>query len=287
MELFRRQSSECPPYRDYLAAIGVAPESVSSAPEIPYLPIEIFKTHRVYCGTGEPEAVFTSSGKSSSRHYVARLADYEKTFTRAFEFFYGDPAGWEIRSLLPCYQERGGSSLIYMVDGLQRKGLPDAPQRLLIGVSYALLDLAESGDQLPAGTIVMETGGMKGHREEMSKEQLHRMLCDAFGLTEIHSEYGMAELTSQAYSREGGIFQAPPWMRISVRDLMDPFDVRRPETTGCDNIRGGINIIDLANLHSCAFIQTQDVGRVMADGSFTIDGRIVGSDIRGCNLLVQ
>ncbi len=160
----------------------------------------------------------------------------------------------------------------------------DRGPKILLGVSYALLDLAEElaarGEKLPAGTTVMETGGMKGRREEISKARMHSILRETFGADEIHSEYGMAELMSQAYSKGEGIFQAPPWMRIAVRDLADPFDIRHEG-------RGGINIIDLANLDSCAFIQTQDVGRLMADGSFTIDGRVARSDIRGCNLLVQ
>ncbi len=301
LAVFRHQAAACEPYRQYLSAVGISPEDISRIDQIPYLPIEIFKSHRVYCAESEPETVFTSSGTSASRHHIAHLADYEAVFTRAFELFYGPAADWEIHSLLPCYEERGGSSLVYMVDCLARKGRPDAPNRLLIGVSYALLDLGAEmfarGERLPKGTVVMETGGMKGRREEMSKAQLHKTLRDAFGVSEIHSEYGMCELTSQAYSLGGGRFFAPPWMRVSVRDLVDPFDVHYvasdypdsrggPNTSG-DAIRGGVNIIDLGNLHSCAFIQTGDVGRVFPDGSFALDGRIAGSDVRGCNLLTE
>jgi hypothetical protein len=313
MDIFRRQAVECVPYREYLELVGVKPEEVGSVDEIPFLPIELFKTHRVYCGTEEPEAVFTSSstsGEGVSRHYVARVADYEQTYTRGFEIFYGLARALSIYALLPSYLEREGSSLVQMAKGLidqsrvaakredSRKGgfylydhkrlLAEMTEtkipKILLGVSYALLDLAENivkwGDKLPPDVIVMETGGMKGRREEISKAQMHAILQEAFGVTEIHSEYGMAELMSQAYSAGGGVFSTPPWMRIMVRDLADPFDVRREG-------RGGINITDLANLHSCAFIQTQDVGKVFADGSFTIDGRVVLSDIRGCNLLVQ
>jgi hypothetical protein len=315
MEVFRRQAAECAPYREYLELVGIDPASVGSVDEIPFLPIELFKTHRVWCGTGEPEAVFTSSatgGEGPSRHYVARVADYDRTYTRGFELFYGPAAGWSIFALLPSYLEREGSSLVRMADGLIRQGrdggrgggfylydhaklmadmrADDGP-KILLGVSYALLDLAEElsarGEKLPPDTIVMETGGMKGRREEMTKAQMHGILQEAFGVGAIHSEYGMAELTSQAYSdgrgrnaHGGYFFRTPPWMRVSVRDLADPFDVRREG-------RGGLNITDLANLHSCAFIQTQDVGRVAADGGFTIDGRVARSDIRGCNLLVQ
>lgn len=285
MGVFRRQALECAPYRDYLEAVGIQPQGVTCTREIPFLPIELFKTHHVFCGGGEPEAVFTSSGASASRHYVRRLEEYERVFTRGFGLFYGDAADWSIRSLLPCYREREGSSLVYMVDGLQKMGRPDAGKRLLIGVSYALLDLAEefsaTGERLPKGTVVMETGGMKGRREEMPRARMHEVLCRAFGVHEIHSEYGMAELTSQGYSSGGGIFRTPPWMRVSVRDLADPFDVK-------ESGRGGIDIIDLGNLYSCAFIQTQDVGTVVGPGGdFTIDGRVARSDIRGCNLLVQ
>ncbi|MDR2894796.1 MAG: acyltransferase [Alistipes sp.] len=325
MAIFRRQACECEPYRDYLELIGVTAAEVTRVEDIPFLPIELFKTHRVYCGTDQPEAVFTSSstsGEGVARHYVARAAHYEKVYTRGFEFFYGPAARWSIFALLPSYLEREGSSLVRMVDGLIRAGsgnvrggfylydheklladmASDPGPKILLGVSYALLDLADEltarAGRLPEGTIVMETGGMKGRREEMSKEAMHRTLREAFGVAAVHSEYGMAELMSQAYSVGGGIFRTPPWMRIAVRDLTDPFDVqwargacgglaRHSSACGGGNVRGGINIADLANLDSCAFIQTQDLGTLRSDGSFTIDGRVARSDIRGCNLLVQ
>lgn len=306
MDVFSRQARECEPYREYLSLIGAKPDAVKRVEEIPFLPIELFKTHRVYSAPTPPETVFTSSGtggEGTARHYVASVDSYEKTFRRAFGMFYGDPARVAIYALLPGYAERAGSSLIYMIDSLIRSSergrggfylrdhkrllddiSADAGPKILFGVSHALLDLAESGEKLHealTGAIVMETGGMKGRREEMSKEELHAILCRAFGVGEIHSEYGMAELSSQAYSDGRNIFRTPPWMRVMVRDLNDPF-ARLPA-----GARGGINIIDLANLSSCAFIQTHDVGMVHADGSFSVFGRADRSEIRGCNLLVQ
>ncbi len=304
MEVFRTQAAGCAPYRQYLELVGVRAADVGCVDDIPFLPIEIFKTHRVWCGEGEPEAVFTSSatgGEGASRHHVASLEEYDRVYTRGFETFYGPARRWSIFALLPSYLEREGSSLVRMADGLIRQGrgggfylydharlladmAADGGPKILLGVSYALLDLAEEmaarGEKLSAGVTVMETGGMKGRREEISKARMHDILREAFGVGEIHSEYGMAELMSQAYSAGGGVFSAPPWMRVAARDLADPFDIRREG-------RGGINIVDLANIHSCAFIQTQDVGRVFPDGGFTIDGRAARSDIRGCNLLVQ
>ncbi|MDR2882284.1 MAG: acyltransferase [Alistipes sp.] len=309
MEVFRRQAAECAPYREYLRLIGTEASGVAGVERIPFLPIELFKTHRVYCADcGEPEALFTSSatgGEGPSRHYISRLDDYDRTCTRGFELFYGPAGGVSLYALLPSYLEREGSSLVRMADGLIRRGrgggfylrdharllaemAADWGPKILLGVSYALLDLAEEiaarGEKLPAGTTVMETGGMKGRRGEMPVERMHAILGEAFGVTDIHSEYGMAELMSQAYSAGGGVFRTPPWMRVAVRSLADPFDVRY---AGDGGSRGGLNIADLANLHSCAFVQTQDVGRVAADGSFTLHGRVARSDIRGCNLLVQ
>lgn len=272
---------------------------------IPHLPIEVFKYRDVYCGDKEPEAVFTSSsttGKGTSHHPMASLALYERAFTEAFRRFYGEPAGWSLYGLLPSYLEREGSSLIYMADrliracgsggfylhdhdALLRDMAADPKPKILLGVSYALWDLAEKRPPKLENTIVMETGGMKGRREELPKEEFHKILCDGLGVKQIHSEYGMAELTSQAYSAGGNRFRTPAWMRISVRDVNDPF--RRLPAGARGGARGGIDIIDLANRYSCAFIQTQDVGRLFPDGSFTVEGRIDHADIRGCNLLVQ
>ncbi|MCM1150760.1 MAG: acyltransferase [Alistipes sp.] len=301
LEIFRRQAAECAPYREYLSLIGVRAAEVRSSAEIPHLPIELFKTHEIYCGKGEPEAVFTSSattGMIPSRHPMRSLALYEEAFRASFRTFYGEPSGWSLYALLPNYLQRKGSSLVYMADRLIAdcgsggfylddyeallQDMADDPKpKILLGVSYALWNLAEQYAPRLQDTIVMETGGMKGYREELPKEEFHKILCSAFGVSEIHSEYGMAELTSQAYSAGGNRFRCPAWMRVTVRDVDDPFD-RLPAGS-----RGGLNITDLANFWSCAFIETQDVGRVLADGSFEIDGRIDHAEIRGCNLLVQ
>ena len=300
LEVFRFQAEACAPYREYLELLGVDPAAVECPKQIPFLPIELFKSHRVYCGSNPPQQIFTSSsttGQTPSRHYVADLRIYEEAVTRSFELFYGPAEQTAIYALLPNYLEREGSSLIYMVEGLIRRGgggfylydhdalLRDMEahqgKKILLGVSYALWDLAEEQRGALHDVIVMETGGMKGRREELPREEFHRLLCDAFGVQSIHSEYGMAELMSQAYSDGNGIFRTPPWMRICVRDLNDPFRLLPNGATG------GVNLIDLANLYSCSFLQTQDLGKVYDDRSFRILGRISGSEIRGCNLLVQ
>lgn len=299
--LFRFQAERCAPYREYVRLVGIDPAGVDCVARIPFLPIELFKTHDIYCGDAAPEAVFTSSsttGQTPSRHPMARLGIYERTFEAAFRTFYGDEAQYGIYALLPSYLQRKGSSLVYMADRLIAHGNSggfylddydkllsdmeaDPKPKILLGVTYALLDLAEKYAPKLRDTIVMETGGMKGYREELPKQELHRILCEAFGVKSIHSEYGMAELTSQGYSDGGGVFRSPRWLKIVTRDINDPFSLL-PEGS-----RGGVNIIDLANIYSCAFIQTQDVGRTFADGSFTVEGRIDRSEIRGCNLLVQ
>lgn len=297
LELFRFQARECKPYGDYLRQLGVNSNDVNTFNEIPYLPIELFKTHKIYCGSGEPEKCFTSSttgGDKPSRHYIASLDDYQKCFTHIYEQLYG---AMPIYALLPCYLEREGSSLVYMVDkliesngggfflndyeNLLQKIAENPEPKILLGVSYALLDLAEQFAPKLQNTIVMETGGMKGRREELLKVEMHKILCDAFGVGVVHSEYGMAELMSQAYSSGNGIFRTPNWMRVSTRDINDPF-----ESLGFGQ-SGGVNIIDLSNRFSCAFIQTQDMGKVFEDGSFELLGRINQSQTRGCNLLIQ
>lgn len=301
LDVFNFQARNCAPYREYLSLIGVDPSGVRNLGDIPFLPVELFKSHKVYCGAEEPQKVFTSSsttGQVPARHYVADLSLYENSFTRSFEMFYGTASGLAIFALLPGYLEREGSSLIYMADRLVAAGsgggfylndhqslLRDMAShegpKILLGVSYALWDMAEKYPMQLHNTIVMETGGMKGNREDLPKEQFHRILCDAFGVDRIHSEYGMAELMSQAYSSGGGIFASPPWMRVVCRDIHDPFRILP------HGARGGVNVIDLANAFSCSFIQTQDMGVAMNDTEFRIEGRIAGSDIRGCNLLVQ
>ena len=304
LSLFRRQAAACAPYADYLARIGfdaAAVAAVQHVGQIPFLPIRLFKYGDVYDHAAPPEAVFTSSattGMTPSRHPMASLAHYERVFTAIFRQFYGEPSQWSLYALLPNYLRRKGSSLVYMADRLIAacgsggfyldryeqlldEMAADPKPKILLGVSYALWELAEQFPRPLHETVVMETGGMKGYREELPKAQFHRLLCDAFGVAAIHSEYGMAELTSQAYSAGGNRFRAPRWMRVVVRDVNDPFDLHTAAG------RGGLNLIDLANIHSCAFIQTEDVGRLHADGSFEIEGRIDRSEIRGCNLLVQ
>ena len=297
LELFRWQAEHCEPYREYLSLIGCEVAEVSRVEDIPHLPIEFFRTRNVWCGEGEPEKVFsssTTSGGEPSLHPMASLDEYRQTFTEAWRRFL--PTPHRIYALLPCYLEREGSSLVYMVDELIRlygggfylhdhdKLLADMASydgpKVLFGVSYALLDLAERKPKLN-NTVVIETGGMKGRRKEMAKAEMHTTLCEAFGVEQIASEYGMAELTSQAYSSGDGVFFAPPWMRVSIRDLNNPFATLPAGRTG------GVNIIDLANRYSCAFIETADMGRLTADGGFELCGRVGGSPIRGCNLLVD
>lgn len=301
LELFRHQAEQCRPYRDYLSLVGIDPAAVKCVEQIPMLPIELFKSHEVYCGTTPPEKVFTSSsttGQIPSRHAMQSLAHYERAFTTAFEFFYGPASEWSIYGLLPNYLEREGSSLVYMVDRLLarcgsggffldeyerllREMEADPKPKILLGVSYALWDLAERYAPKLSRTVVMETGGMKGRREELPKAEFHRILTEAFGVEKIHSEYGMAELTSQAYSSGDGVFRTPAWMRVVTCDVNNPF--RRLKAGS----RGALAIIDLANCSSCGFILTQDMGQVEEDGSFVVEGRLSGAEIRGCNLLVQ
>lgn len=301
MALFRFQAERCAPYREYIGLLGVRVDRVRRVEDIPFLPIELFKTHNIYCGEGEPQIVFTSSattGMVQSRHPMADVSVYERDFEASFRRFYGEPSRWSIYGLLPNYLQRSGSSLVYMVDRLIGECgsggfylddyerllddmARDKKQKILLGVSYALLDLAEKYAPKLENTVVMETGGMKGRRKEIPKEEFHKVLCEAFGVDKIHSEYGMAELSSQAYSAGDGLFFAPPWMRVLVRDVNDPFAHFEAGR------RGAVDIIDLGNIYSCAFIATQDVGLCTANGGFRIEGRVAESDIRGCNLLVQ
>ena len=301
LEVFRFQAEHCAPYKQYIELLGINPKSIDHLEQIPFLPIELFKSHDIYCGEHEPEKIFTSSntgGTVASRHMMQSLAHYEKAFTLGFEQFYGTATKWSIYGLLPNYLQREGSSLVYMVDRLiERCGSggfyldeyekllsdieADPKPKILLGVSYALWDLAEKFSPKLHDTIVMETGGMKGQRKELPKAEFHKILTNAFGVEKIHSEYGMAELTSQAYSDGDGIFRSPSWLKFLTRDVNNPLKVNFSPA------RGAINIIDLANISSCAFIATQDVGSTFADGSFRIEGRLSGAAIRGCNLLVQ
>jgi len=272
------------------------------------LHIEFFKTQQVLTPLlrNDDPRIFSSSSTTLtglSKHYVADLALYEKSFTLGFELFYGEPAKYCILALLPSYLEYGGSSLVYMAQKLieqskhpqsnfylsNYKELKKTIARLklagqktiLLGVSYALLDLADADLQLNENFIVIETGGMKGRREEMLKSELHETLKNKLGVKQIHSEYGMTELLSQAYAKKDGVFETPPWMQILIRDTNDPFSYLAPGKTG------GINVLDLANINSCPFIATQDLGKMYADGKFELMGRFDNSDIRGCNLLVE
>lgn len=306
LEIFGYQSRHCAVYANYLALLGINPDTVKRPEAIPFLPIEFFKQHRIVSVTQEPQLTFASSGTTGSvqsKHYVADVSIYKKSFRTAFEQFYGAPTDWTILALLPSYAEREGSSLIYMVDDLIRESrtplsgyflynhqeLFDRLQHLkatggktlLIGVTYALLDFVENYRMDFPELIVMETGGMKGRRREMIREEVHERLCAGFNVAAIHSEYGMTELLSQAYSAGNGLFRCPPWMKIIVRDTNDPFTILPAGLTG------GINVIDLANVQSCAFIATQDLGKRHPDGHFGVLGRFDQSDIRGCNLLIQ
>jgi phenylacetate-coenzyme A ligase PaaK-like adenylate-forming protein len=306
LTIFRYQAANCEVYRSFLHHLKVQADQVTSTTEIPYLPIAFFKSHEVKSAATPAQIVFSSSGTTGqiqSKHIVTDLTLYEESFNRAFQHFYGDPANSCILALLPSYQEREGSSLIYMVDALiaqsqhpksgyflhDNEGLyktllelqQQGKRTILIGVTYALLDFIEEYNLDFPELIVMETGGMKGKRKEMVREELHELLTAGFGVPAIHSEYGMTELLSQGYSYGHGIFNCPAWMRIVLRDTNDPLSLLQNRQTG------GINVIDLANLNSCSFIATQDLGKIHPDGSFEVLGRFDNADIRGCNLLVQ
>ncbi len=304
LEIFMFQSEYCVVYKDYLRALKINIPNIKSIEQIPFLPGRFFKSHSVQTTSFEPVTIFESSGTTgsiNSRHLVKDLSLYAESFTSGFELFYGAANEWCIIGLLPSYLERKNSSLVYMVDKLIQ--LSEYPQsgfylneyeqlsallaelekrkqkNLLIGVTFALLDFAQKYSRPLQYTTIMETGGMKGRREEMIRPEVHAILKQSFSLEYIHSEYGMTELLSQAYSKGGGVFACPPWMKILVRDEEDPFVVKK---TGA----GTINVIDLANIYSCSFIATEDVGKINADGKFEVLGRMDGSDLRGCSLMV-
>jgi hypothetical protein len=356
MEVFAFQYVHNAVYKEFCDVLKRTPANAAAVADIPFLPVELFKTHRVVSFEGKEEAVFLSSGTTSqqafpssspshagigdeivdfssitsetnheatikntgstgvyriqagdmtttrSKHFIKDLALYRRSFSEGYRHFYGDPSQYCILALLPSYLERDGSSLVFMVDDLIRQsGHPDSgfylhdihalseklvrlagsgDKVLLLGVSFGLLDLAETHPTKIKNTVVMETGGMKGRRREMVREELHSILKESFGVESIHSEYGMTELLSQAYSTGRGLFACPPWMRVLIRDSNDPLyitDGRRA---------GGINIIDLANVYSCSFLATQDLGKIHPGGMFEVLGRFDNSDVRGCNLLV-
>lgn len=305
IELFRYQAEQCEVYSTYLGHLNCSPSKIQVVSEIPCLPIEAFKFHEVKTGSFVPEQVFTSSGTTgvkTSSHFVKRLADYEATFQQGFKHVYGEPQTYCILALLPAYLERKGSSLIYMAEKLIQASehplsgfyLDELDElssvlmqlkaqnqpTILLGVTFALLDLAELITSPFEELIVMETGGMKGRRKELVRAEVHAILNNAFGTKQIHSEYGMTELMSQAYSKGDGFFETPPWLKIFVRQTDDPFAMAEIGKTG------GVNIIDLANKDSCAFIATSDLGRLHENDSFEIVGRFDYSDTRGCNLLL-
>lgn len=307
LELFNYQYDNNSIYKAFINNLGRNREKIKEINDIPFLPVEFFRNHIILTGSFPVDTIFESSGTTGmmpGRHFVKDLKLYEESFLKAFTIFYGDPSGLVILALLPSYTERRGSSLVYMVDKLiQKTGdeqsgfyrddlihLIDVIRRkkqqnkkiLLIGVSFALLDLAEKLSPDLSGVIVMETGGMKGRRKELPRPELHEILKEKLNVDFIHSEYGMTELLSQAYSRGDGLFYCPPWMKILIRDPQDPLTIyTEPGQTGC------INIIDLANINSISFIATGDLGRIRADGGFEVVGRFDNSDIRGCNLMVE
>ncbi len=304
LDVFKHQYALNPLYGRYVKQLGVSPDNVQELHQIPFLPVSFFKTSEIKTGDFIPEVIFESSGTTgndTARHFVKRSGLYRDSFVNGFEHFYGDIGNYCILGLLPGYLERTGSSLVWMVDEMIRMSAQivsdfylydfeklhavllkleqDKKQTLLIGVSFALLDFAEKYNMNLSHTIVMETGGMKGRREEITRAELHNLLKQKLGVAEIHSEYGMTELLSQAYSSGGGIFKPAPWMKILVRDEDDPLTLHYAG-------EGLLNVIDLANIDSCAFIATDDVGKLYEDGSFEVLGRMDNSDIRGCSLLV-
>jgi len=304
LSLFHFQAKNNPVYNQYLRHLKTNVEDITTLNKIPFLPIGFFKTHQVKTGEWLPQVEFTSSGTTgmaTSHHSVNDLAYYLNLSEHIFKQFYGPADQFHFLALLPSYLERTGSSLIAMLDHLIKQSksphsgfylhhkidlieklntLKNGDRKVILwGVSFALLDLAEAYELDLSNCIVIETGGMKGRRKEWIREELHFFLTKRFNISTVHSEYGMTELMSQAYSKGEGYYQLPPWMKMLVRDINDPFSF-------VSNKVGGINVIDLANFHSCAFIETQDLGRIDQNGSFEVLGRFDNSDVRGCNLLV-
>ena len=306
LKVFRHQYENNQVYREFCELLKTDSHKVKSVEQIPFLPIQFFKSHNVVSNTDAVEAVFTSSGTTgtiTSKHLVTDASIYEESYRKGFSEFYGNIEDYVVLALLPSYLEREGSSLIFMVEDLIKRSnqpesgfylhnhdelikklieLDQAGQNvILIGVTYALLDLIEKQQFNLKHTIIMETGGMKGKRKEMIREELHQQLCEGFGVSCIHSEYGMTELLSQAYSLGEGVFECPSWIQILIRDTEDALTYISQGKTG------GINVIDLANINSCSFIATQDLGKKNPNNSFEVLGRFDNSDIRGCNLMVM
>ncbi|MCB2197711.1 MAG: acyl transferase [Bacteroidetes bacterium] len=305
LRIFNYQAENNKVYKEYLFHLGTNVATINDIKDIPFLPIEFFKSHKVITGEQDPEKTFFSSGTTGverSNHFITDISVYETSFTKSFEKHYGKIENLCMLALLPTYLDNESSSLVYMVDHLiQKSNHPDSGFYLdnidelasklkkltnenknvfVLGVSYALIDLAEQFPMDLSNVIIMETGGMKGKRKELTKKELHAYLSSRFQVKSIHSEYGMTELLSQAYSKENGQFTTPPWMKILIRDTYDPFNYLEQGKSG------GINVIDLANINSCSFIETKDLGKIHTDGKFEILGRFDYSDVRGCNLLV-
>lgn len=303
LKVFKFQATNNIVYQNFLEFLNVIPSEINSIEKIPFLPIRFFKEFEIISKNQTPEKIFTSSGTTgsqTSKHFVTDLSFYQESLKHSFQHFYGEISDYKIFALLPSYLEREGSSLIDMVEfWIEESGSggfylynheelyqdlieheKSGKKAILIGVSFALLDFVDKYKLNLKNTIVMETGGMKGRKEEITREELHKILKSGFGLNEIHSEYGMTELLSQAYSKGNSRFETPNWMKVLIRDTEDPLSFLSQEKTG------GINVIDLANLNSCSFIATDDLGKIHADNSFEILGRFDNSDVRGCNLMV-
>jgi hypothetical protein len=316
LEVFNFQYRQNAIYRAYANMIKLKPDKVANLTQIPFLPIRFFKTHTVKTTEFEPQIIFESSGTMqslNSHHFIKDIELYKRSFAKAFELFYGSVNEWCIIGLLPSYLESKtrlpvgmNSSLVFMVNELiQQSHHPQSgfylneyqklystltelertnQKTILIGVSFALLDFADRYSLPLLNTVILETGGMKGRRREVIRQELHNILKEKFAVDVIHSEYGMTELFSQAYSRSDGIFYCPPWMKVMIRDEEDPLLIKVNTET---QISGAMNIIDLANIYSCSFIATDDAGRLYPDGSFEVLGRIDNSDIRGCSLMAM
>jgi hypothetical protein len=307
LEVFNYQYDRNAIYQNFITSLGKNRDAVKTLASMLFLPVEFFRNQKIVTGDLPVETVFESSRTNrvtTGKHFVNDLSLYEESFLNAFRLFYGDPEEYVITALLPSYTDREGSSLVYMADKLIKRSLhplsgfykenienlihavkkakEEKQKILLLGVSFALLDLAEKQSPDLSGVIVMETGGMKGRRKELTRSELHTILKERFNVTSIHSEYGMTELMSQAYSKGEGVFYCPPWMKVVIRDPQDPLSLY--SETGRT---GGINIIDLANVNSCSFIATGDLGKIHDDGGFEVLGRFDNSDIRGCNLLAE
>jgi len=305
LELFQYHAKKNETYREFIGHLGIEAKNVLKLNQIPFLPISMFKRNHVGIFNAPPEAVFLSSGTTGmerSQHHVASLKLYDQSLYNCFHQFFGNEKDYCILALLPSYLERSNSSLVYMTEKLMKKSghadngfyldrlttlskvlkknSENGVKTLLIGVTFALLELAEKHSQQLKNCTILETGGMKGRRKEMPREEIHEMLTSAFGMDKIASEYGMTELLSQAYSLGDGIFRTPPWMRVYVREATDPLSVS-------ERGKGALNVIDLANMHSCPFIATQDLAHIRQDHSFEVLGRMDDADVRGCNLMVS